>query len=241
MGAEFTLFGGVLLGLVSSLHCAAMCGPIAASILFASGGHQTQRERLTLLLSAQAGKALSYCIAAAALGSLGSGIYGLLNRGDEFRILQFVTAGWLVLVGAWVAGLIPVSLHQCCASTAARIAVTATGRVGSVALSAGPDVMRTHGPAFAFAYGIAWGAVPCGFVYAALMTSALTGSVTGAVSVMFGFALGTLPAVTVSALGLRSLKLTTASVNAKRLGGVLIAAFGLLGLLLTGPLGLTCL
>jgi sulfite exporter TauE/SafE len=73
------------------------------------------------------------------------------------------------------------------------------------------------------------------------MTSALTGSVTGAVSVMFGFALGTLPAVTVSALGLRSLKLTTASVNAKRLGGVLIAAFGLLGLLLTGPLGLTCL
>ena len=120
-------------------------------MLFAAGGRQTSRERLVLLVSAQAGKTLSYCIAAAALGSIGAGIYGLLNRGDEFRILQFVTAGWLILVGAWVAGLVPVSARQCCTNAASRVALAATGQVTAAALSAGPQIMHTHGPAFAFA------------------------------------------------------------------------------------------
>ena len=43
--------------------------------------------------------------------------------------------------------------------------------------------------------GAANGLLPCGLVYSAVLTAAATGSATGAVTLMAGFGLGTIPAL----------------------------------------------
>jgi sulfite exporter TauE/SafE len=74
--------------------------------------------------------------------------------------------------------------------------------------------------------GIAWGFMPCAMVYGALMMALLTGSGFGGAMLMAGFALGTLPALVVTSLGLRTLAAANHRAHARTAVGLTIAAFG---------------
>ena len=89
--------GGLLLGLASSLHCAGMCGGIAASIALATAPEAGAGGRLVALLQAQAGKAAGYMAAGAALGWAGAGLYGALDMTEAFGILPVFDAPHLGL------------------------------------------------------------------------------------------------------------------------------------------------
>lgn len=78
--------------------------------------------------------------------------------------------------------------------------------------------------------GALWGWLPCGMVYSVLLTAAMAGSAPGGAAVMLAFGMGTLPAL--MALGLLGTHLRMA-LQGRRLrlaGGMLVLAFGLLGL-----------
>ncbi len=66
---SLTFGGGLLLGLASSLHCASMCGPIAASLTFGFGPN-----RARALMAAQAGRILIYVTAGALAGAAGGAV-----------------------------------------------------------------------------------------------------------------------------------------------------------------------
>src|SRR3990172_8714913 len=83
--------GGLLLGLVGSLHCACMCGGIASGALFLINP-ETPRQRLTSLLLLQTGRIATYTLAGAAVGGLTSMTIDPASTAMSFRTLQWLGA-----------------------------------------------------------------------------------------------------------------------------------------------------
>jgi sulfite exporter TauE/SafE len=228
--SEFSFAGGLLMGLASSLHCAGMCGAIASSMLFVLDPKGNARSRARVLMTAQMARIAAYVTAGTVLGAFGSAFYGLFDQQVAYRVLQWgagVTLGW---IGLSVAGLVPpIALLD-------RLMLPFTRRL-VVAPAGGPR----GGMAAPLMSGALWGLMPCAMVYGALFTAMLTGTAGGGATVMLGFGLGTLPAVTLSALGLTSLAATARGPAARMVVGLLIAAAGVLGIVLSAPGGPLCL
>jgi sulfite exporter TauE/SafE len=226
--SEFSFLGGLLMGLASSLHCAGMCGSIASSMLFLIDPKGSPRSRAATLMTAQLARVLAYVLAGGVLGAFGSGLYGLFDQHAAYRVLQWaagVTLGW---IGLSVAGLIPpmAVLDRLMAPVARRLIAVPAGGPGFAA----PATM-----------GLVWGFLPCAMVYGALFTAMLTATAQGGATLMLGFGLGTLPAVTATALGLTSLTRYARGPAARMVVGLSIAGLGLLGIVLSQPGGPLCL
>lgn len=227
---EFTLVGGVLLGLASSLHCAAMCGGIASGVVFLFHPQDT-RSRVRVLMSAQAGRIAAYVAAGAVLGAAGAGLYGAFDHAAAYRLLQWAGAATLMWIGLSVAGLLP--SPAVLDRRVAALSGTMSGMVGRL------QQLSVVGP---FAAGVAWGTVPCPMVYAALFTATLTGSAVSGGALMLGFGLGTLPAVTATAFGVATLARVEARAVARTTIGLAIAVLGFSTLYPSSPTaGLLCL
>lgn len=216
------LFGGVLLGLGSALHCAGMCGGIAASLVMGLSGRAGLRSRVEVVISAHAGKTLAYVAAGMILGGLGSGLYGLFNREAAYLILQRVGAAGIGWVGLSFLGVAPPMRGLDRYLAPVRMAL-ARHRATAPKLTA------------ALA-GLGWGLMPCGIAYSALFYAMLSGSAPSGGLVMLGFGLGVAPAVAASALGISWLPDLAQRAWAQRLvGGALIA---LAAATLIWPMGL---
>lgn len=217
-----SLFGGVLLGLGSALHCAGMCGGIAASLVMGLSGQASLKSRLEVVVSAHAGKTLAYVAAGMILGGLGSGLYGILNREAAYLVLQRVGAAGIGWVGLSFLGVVPPMRWLDRYLAPVRVALLrrrATAPKLTAALA-----------------GLGWGLMPCGIAYSALFYAMLSGSALSGGLVMLGFGLGVAPAVAASALGIAWLPDLAQRVWAQRLvGGAMIA---LAAATLVWPMGL---
>jgi sulfite exporter TauE/SafE len=161
------IVAGIALGVASSAHCAAMCGPL----VLAFGPARPASSRLLRLRHAllyHAGRTAMY-VALALPAGLGGEIAVLAGFG---RILA-IAAGVILLLSA--AGSLPVP------GLFARIS-------GPIYRWARPR--PTAGPVAAGALN---GLLPCGLVYAALAAAAATGGIADAAALMLGFGLGTAP------------------------------------------------
>ena len=165
------LWSGILLGFVGSLHCAGMCGPLAAALPGCgspSAGFTGGR------LAYNGGRIVTYCALGALFGTVGR---GFLLAGVQ-RSLS-ISAGAAILLGLLLvrwknpsAGLTrPVQWVK--TALAQRI-----GRRGTSAL---------------FVFGLLNGLLPCGLVYAACAGAAATGSIPSGIGYMAAFGLGTVP------------------------------------------------
>lgn len=85
-------------------------------------------------------------------------------------------------------------------------------------------------PVQALALGALWGWVPCGMVYSVLMTALLSGSAGQGALVMLAFGLGTLPLLVSMGVAGSSLRPWLQRPAVRRTAGLLVLAFGLLGL-----------
>ena len=206
---SFTFAGGLMLGLASSLHCGGMCGAIASSVMFAFSPSGEPGDRGRALFAAQAGRIAMYVAAGAALGGLGSAFYGAFDHASAYLAMRWAGAVALGWIGLSVAGIAP-SL-----SFADRLAVPIVDRLGLASSGARSG---------AFASGLMWGAMPCAMVYGALFYAMLAGGALAGATVMAGFGLGTLPAVTAVALGLSRLTRLARTPNVRLAVGLGIAA-----------------
>lgn len=187
---SLTFMGGLLLGLASSLHCAGMCGAIGASLAMGFSPAGTVRDRVSALAAAQAGKLVAYVLAGVIAGALGAGVYGLLDREAAFRVAQIAGAAALIWTGLSLLHLAPSpALLDRLFAPLRRVAWRA----------------RRTGPTGAGLAGLAWGLMPCGMVYAAILYAMLSGGAVRGGLVMAGFGLGVMPSVTAAALGVSSL------------------------------------
>lgn len=164
------LFESFVFGVANSLHCAGMCGPLA--LAFAGG--------TTGALSYHTARTISYGALGVVLGTLGTA-FGSHELGAPTAWVSFALAFGivvLVLVGergaVRVPGLGP--LVQRVLGRARRL----------------PPVWR------AAAFGFGTPLLPCGLLWSACAGAAMAGSSLGGGSVMFGFALGSLPLLLVA-------------------------------------------
>ena len=167
------LLTALFMGLGGIAHCAAMCGaPCAAA--FPRG----------VPILALVGRCMAYML----LGVVAASGAGLISRwGQQISMLQPL---WVmlqlaaVLLGIWLlwTGQVPHQVNAWGQHAYHRLRRQFISRTDSPAL----QPLRPLIPLFA---GMAWAAMPCGLLYAALMVAALASEPWGGAMVMLTFAL----------------------------------------------------
>lgn len=179
-------------GLFSTLHCIGMCGGIMGALSYGLPAdiRQNSSRFILFLLIYNSGRILSYAVAGALLGLLGSGLLSALGEGQGHRWLQWLAALMMVLIGLHVAGWLP-KLAQ-----VERVGVPLWRLLEPL----GRRLMPVESMPKALIYGAIWGWLPCGLVYTMLLSTATkVGPVNGALY-MAAFGLGTLPSVVAAGL-----------------------------------------
>jgi sulfite exporter TauE/SafE len=188
-----TVLGASLLG---SAHCAGMCGGFVG---FYTGGAAGLRGRTSWLghLAYNGGRLTVYLALGGAAGLLGA---ALDTTGGVLLGVQRATAivsGALITLWGAHALLEALGVRTVRLGAPAALRALAGRSLGAVA--AAPPLAR------ALAVGLATGLLPCGWLYAFLVTAAGTGSALGGAALMAAFWLGTLPAMLSVGVGLQFL------------------------------------
>jgi len=173
------LFSALILGLVSSLHCIGMCGPIAMMLPV---DHKNPAKKATQILVYHAGRLTAY-------GSLGL-IFGILGRGFYMAGLQqqmSIVAGIIMITII----LLPEKIFSKYnfSKPVYRIIATIKTNVGSQ--------FRKRSSKALFITGLLNGFLPCGLVYAALFGAIAMQNASFSVAYMLLYGVGTIPLMSV--------------------------------------------
>ena len=221
MSSTLTFWAALLLGLAASGHCLAMCGGITAALGVATLRGGDGRPRLLLLICYQLGRIASYSLAGLLFAGMLGGLIALLDIESVRRTLRALSA--LALLFA---------------------ALVAFGRVRDPGLRIGHRIWHRLAPLGrrllpiasvprAFAFGMVWGWMPCGFVYTVLLIATLQqGAVDGAMT-MAAFGLGTAPALLIAGFGAQRLTGWAAHSATRRVAGSVLLISALMTL--SGP------
>lgn len=176
----------LMLGLVGSLHCVQMCGPIVVSYSVSVESLTTKSQSSPLFsllrnhLAYNSGRILTYSALGALAGFFGRAM-GLIGHLAGFsHALALVSGVLMMLVGIIMLGAIP---SRVMGGKLLRIPSAILQRMGRL-LSAPATLSR-------FLLGLTLGFIPCGLIYAALLKAMETGSPLAGAATMLSFGLGT--------------------------------------------------
>jgi sulfite exporter TauE/SafE/copper chaperone CopZ len=204
----------LVIGILTSVHCIAMCGGINLSQTLQRGGETAPASTYSLLLPSilyNAGRLVSYTLAGVLVGALGS----VITVSGRFQgVVQLAAGVFMVIMGINMLGLFPalrrLSLHLPKVFTA-RIYERKAGR--------GPVVV-----------GFLNGFMPCGPLQAMQLYALSTGSpIRGGIS-MFLFCAGTIPlmfALGAASSALSGVRGQAFSRRVMYAGAILVVALGL--------------
>ena len=213
------LITAVALGFLGSFHCVAMCGPIALAIPL---DRKNLRSEVTGILSYNGGRILTYSL----LGSL----FGLV--GHSFVLAGYQRSLSIVLGLSLLASVIIPKTAFSRLQFKGGLFLMIARRKADVG-----KLFRRTGFSSLFLIGTLNGLLPCGFVYAGLAGSLLSGGILKGALFMALFGLGTLPAM--AALSFAGNKLSAGfRVFIRRVLPVLVLFMGVLLILRGLNLGL---
>jgi sulfite exporter TauE/SafE len=176
MTTVFTsLVSGLLIGLLGSLHCVGMCGPLAMALPVQGAEGKTDWLKI---LAYNSGRAFTY----SGFGFL----FGMLGNSFSFFGIQ----QWLsVVCGLMMFGFVLITYTN-------RVVIPGLSSVGHFAKKriTGFLQMQTR-PRNLFAIGLLNGLLPCGLVYFALTAAMATATLWNGALLMFMFGVGTFPAM----------------------------------------------
>jgi uncharacterized protein len=162
-------------GVVSSLHCTQMCGPIVLSYSMAARGSSLSHLYYNL------GRILTYSMLGAVAGAAGS-MVGVLGRlaGLE-RTAMLIAGGLMLLAGVLMSGWLP-------KSSLVRIERIGVSRIFSGVIT---KLMTSSKPQSKLGLGLLMGFLPCGLLYAALLKAVSTAEPLAGAATMALFGAGT--------------------------------------------------
>ncbi len=210
-------------GLVSAFAVATPRRPFPVAVNAAGGLPAAVADSGSRVLAFNAGRIASYMVAGAFAGLVGS-VPAMIN------IATLQTAAY------WLANLMLVALGLSLMN--AWHGLSRVEAIGQVAWKRVQPLMRklvpVQNPLQALALGGLWGWVPCGLVYSVLMTALLSGSALQGALVMLAFGLGTLPLLFTMGVAGASIRPLLQKRAVRVAAGLLVLAFGLLGLVRVG-------
>ena len=174
------------LGLVSSLHCVQMCGPIVLSYSVAltptaSATAGSSRSLILGHVAYNAGRIFTYAALGAVAGLAGQTV-GLVGRLAGVSSALAIVGGVLMLI----AGLVMFGMFPAVKMLGAGFfRITSSFLRPLSSLISSPSVGRR------FLLGLALGLLPCGLIYAALLRALATGSAFWGAATMGAFGAGT--------------------------------------------------
>lgn len=176
-----------LMGIFSALHCLGMCGSIIGSLTLSLKREIREDKRLLVpfVASYNAGRVMSYTIAGLLAGIAEHVLSVPFGEGHGHRLLQIVSALIMLGAGLHIAGWFPRFAYL------ERLGIVVWKRIEPYGRRLVPVDTLTR----AFVFGMIWGWLPCGLVYAALALAATSGDVVRSTFTMLAFGLGTMPAV----------------------------------------------
>jgi sulfite exporter TauE/SafE len=170
------LAAGFAMGLLGSLHCLGMCGPLMLALPAAGA---TRARYVAGRVACQTGRVLTYALLGVVFGIFGQ---------------TLVFAGWQRGLSILAGVVILASLLLRGSRWAARASGFIAQGLSLLRRSFGPLLHRRTVSAL-FGVGLLNGLLPCGLVYVALAMAAATGSAGGGAQFMTAFGLGTVPAM----------------------------------------------
>jgi uncharacterized protein len=179
------LFGSVLLmSLLGSLHCAAMCGGLVGFVV-GSGRRPVAAQLLYHL-----GRWCAYATLGLGFGWLGQSVDWLGSAGGLANTASLLAA--LLMVSWGIARLLPVLGFRRGTPTLRA----PKRRLGSAWFQTLMHRASTRSPAVrSLALGLLTGMLPCGWLYVFVLMAAGTGSAASGLAVMTAFWLGGIPAL----------------------------------------------
>ena len=172
------LWAAFTLGFVGSMHCVAMCGPLALAV---PAGKSVSWRWVYLRLSYQFGRILSYSFLGVLVALLGKS-FSLAGWQQGLSILS----GLLLLALAFSSVKVENWLTQ---NSLSHFLQQNLKKLLHIALKKGGGIAH-------FGMGVFNGLLPCGLVYAALAGAMMSGNALAGMGWMVVFGLGTLPALT---------------------------------------------
>ena len=201
------LYSAFLLGLLGSLHCVGMCGPIALALPNASKGWGAVAGALLYNL----GRILTYLLLGLIIGAFGRGLF-LAGVQSWFSvilgILLIVVAILSLNVETYIKRFPPVQRLQNWVSRSMA------------------KLLRREGLQINFLIGALNGLLPCGLVYVAIAGAVLSDTWMQSALYMGGFGAGTLPLMLGTALAGQFISLNWRQ-RLRRLSPILLGLFGL--------------
>jgi sulfite exporter TauE/SafE len=159
-------------GLVTSLHCAGMCGPLACVLAPAKGDRADPQTVATVYHTT---RLAGYMTLGAVAGAMGAVPLGLLG-GGALRVLPWVLVAYFLFVALRPGRRLPRPAFL--SRLQGRLMIWIRGRPGLQV---------------AAAMGAATPLLPCGPLYFLVALAALTGSAVRGAELMLAFGLGTVP------------------------------------------------
>ncbi|MDP2299580.1 MAG: sulfite exporter TauE/SafE family protein, partial [Actinomycetota bacterium] len=173
------------LGLVTSLHCVSMCGPMVVTYAVKGTEDGTVAQRAVPNLAYQSAKIASYMLVGLLLGAIGSAF----NLAAIRPYVMVAAGAFMIVLALGMTGRFP---------WAARLtprpprflmrALTATRRRAVSDADADRSSLATP-----ITFGLLTGLMPCAPLMAAQLNAAASGSAVGGLVAMFAFGLGTAP------------------------------------------------
>lgn len=198
----------ISMGLISSFHCVGMCGPIALALPVHKG---TRAQQIAGVVAYNAGRVLTYATFGMVIGTLGASLVWL----GALRYASIAVGVAMLAYVLWPSGL-EQRLHM---------PLFWQKAIARLKQTMGFYLKRKDFPGLLL-LGMLNGAIPCGMVYMALMSSVATGSAWGGGTFMALFGLGTMPAML--ALGIAKQQFTPAlRTRIRKLTPVLVAIAGI--------------
>jgi sulfite exporter TauE/SafE len=180
-------FAAFAMGLFSSLHCIGMCGSIIGTLTLSLKPEirNNRRSLLPYVLNYNFGRITSYALAGFLVGFIQAIFILPFGLEHGHRILQLLSAAVMTGAGLYLAGWFP------------RFAYIekAGSRLWKLIEPYGRKLIPVSTHTQAYLFGMVWGWLPCGLVYAALALAATADTPSSAAMTMLAFGLGTLPSV----------------------------------------------
>ena len=214
---ELSLASAFLVGLLGGGHCAGMCGGIVGAVSLSLPG---SRPRIDFLLAYNLGRIASYGAAGLLAGAIGASSFFLDHVLPVERVLYALASVMLILLGLYLAGI----------WRGVVVLETVGGKLWRQVQPWSKRFLPVRTLPQALALGSIWGWLPCGLVYSVVVAALATGSPWHGAALMLAFGLGTLPALLAMGMAAVRMRAVLRHVWVRRLSGLVVIGFGLLGL-----------
>ncbi len=214
---DFTFLTAFTIGLLGLTHCLGMCGGIVGALDAGIGpAAKAPRSRMAFHLAYNTGRIASYCIAGTLAGFLGS-LAATASYGNAVPVGRLIAGVMMIALGLYLAGWWQII----------TIVETFGQRLWRRIEPIGRQFFPVETPVQALGLGLVWGWLPCGLVYSALVLAMASASPAQGAWIMFGFGLGTLPALLSFGVFATALTKWVRQPLIRQLAGLIIILFGI--------------